>query len=73
MKRPYVIGLTGGLGTGKTTVAEMLKAKGAVLISADRLGHQVYEPGRPAYYEVVQAFGPEVVGEDGAINRRLLA
>jgi len=73
VKRPYVIGLTGGLGTGKTTVAEMLKAKGAVLISADRLGHQVYEPGRPAYYEVVQAFGPEVVGEDGAINRRLLA
>jgi len=69
----FVIGLTGGLGTGKTTVAEMLREKGAVVINADQLGHQVYEPGRPAYREIIEAFGPQVVGEDGAIDRRRLA
>ncbi len=68
-----VIGLTGGLGTGKTTVAEMLREKGAVVVNADQLGHQVYEPGRPAYREIIEAFGPQVVGEEGAIDRRRLA
>jgi len=69
----FVIGLTGGLGTGKTTVAEMLREKGAVVIHADQLGHQVYEPGRPAYHEIVEAFGPQVLGDGGRIDRRRLA
>lgn len=73
MGRVFVIGLTGGLGTGKSTVAEMLREKGAVVIHADQLGHQVYEPGRPAYYEIVEAFGPQVLGDGGRIDRRRLA
>jgi dephospho-CoA kinase len=71
--RVFVIGLTGGLGTGKSTVAEMLREKGAVVIQADQLGHQVYEPGRPAYYEIVAAFGPQMLGDGGRIDRRRLA
>lgn len=68
----YVIGLTGGIGSGKSTVARMLKRKGAVLLSADGVGHEVYLPGRPAWQEIVDAFGRQVVAADGTINRKRL-
>jgi dephospho-CoA kinase len=50
----------------------MLEQKGAVLLSADAVGHEVYEPGRPAWNEIVDAFGRQVVAEDGTIDRRRL-
>ncbi len=69
----FVIGLTGGLGSGKSTVAEMLRELGAVVLNADQIGHQVYAPGGPAYQEVVAAFGPQVLAADGSVDRRRLA
>ncbi len=68
----YVIGLTGGIGSGKSTVVRMLEQKGAVLLSADAVGHEVYLPGRPAWQEIVDAFGRQVVAEDGTIDRKKL-
>jgi dephospho-CoA kinase len=67
------VGLTGGLGSGKSTVAEMLRALGAEVIEADELGRALMEPGEPVYAEIVHAFGPEVVGPDGRLNRSRLA
>ena len=61
------IGLTGGIASGKSAVAEHLKSLGAVVIDADRLGHRVYEPGSPGFQKVVNAFGHDVVAEDGTI------
>lgn len=63
-----VIGLTGGIASGKTTVADMLAARGAVLIDTDVLAREVVEPGEPAHTEIAEAW-PEVVGPDGAIDR----
>lgn len=68
----YVIGLTGGIGSGKSTVAQMLREQGAVLLSADAAGHEVYAPGQPAWQEIVDAFGREVVAADGTIERKAL-
>lgn len=67
-----VIGLTGGPGTGKSTVAAMLARRGAAVIEADRLGHQAYAPGTAGWEAVVRAFGPEVIAPDGTIDRRRL-
>ncbi|XP_032566931.1 bifunctional coenzyme A synthase [Chiroxiphia lanceolata] len=70
--RPYVIGLTGGTGSGKTSIAKLLGHLGAFVIDADKLGHAVYVPGGPAYEQVVAAFGSEILNEDGTINRKVL-
>lgn len=67
-----VIGLTGGIASGKSTVSEILRELGAVVIDADRVGHRSYEPGTPGFQKVVNAFGHDIVGEDGAIDRRVL-
>lgn len=67
-----VIGLTGGIASGKSTVARHLAERGAVVIDADRLGHKVYEPGRPGFDKVVATFGEEIVGADGQIDRKAL-
>ncbi|XP_065555523.1 bifunctional coenzyme A synthase [Lathamus discolor] len=69
---PYVIGLTGGTGSGKTSIARLLGCLGAFLIDADKLGHAVYVPGGPAYKQVVATFGAEILYEDGTINRKVL-
>lgn len=71
-ERPRVIGLVGGIGSGKSAAREILAGLGAEAIDADRLGHAVYEPGTPGFEAVVAAFGREVVGEDGRIDRRRL-
>jgi dephospho-CoA kinase len=67
------VGLTGGLGSGKSTVAGFLRELGAEVVEADALGRQVMEPGQQVYQEIVSAFGPEVVGSDGRLNRARLA
>jgi len=67
-----VIGLTGGIGSGKSTVSEMLRAKGAVVISADLVGHEVYRPDTAVWDEVVAAFGRDVLTADREIDRRKL-
>lgn len=71
-KGMYVIGLTGGIASGKSTVAAMLAEKGAVVIDADALGWEVYRPGGPAYEAVVAAFGRQILAPDGSIDRRKL-
>ncbi|MEX0684341.1 MAG: dephospho-CoA kinase [Dehalococcoidia bacterium] len=68
----YVIGLTGGIGSGKSTVAKVLEEQGATVVSADLVGHEVYNPGRPAWQEIVNEFGQDVVGPDGTIDRKKL-
>jgi len=67
-----IIGLTGGVGAGKSTVAALLAGRGARVIDADRIGHEVYRPGTRAFERVVGAFGPGVVSSDGTIDRRAL-
>lgn len=64
-----VIGLTGGIGAGKSLVATMLEEAGARIIDADKVGHEVYEPGSAGFRAVVEAFGETIVGEDGRIDR----
>ncbi|MBL7201459.1 MAG: dephospho-CoA kinase [Anaerolineae bacterium] len=71
-KRPYVIGLTGNIATGKSVVGRTLSRLGAEHIDADRLAHQVMAPGTPACKEIAAAFGAQVLQPDGAIDRRRL-
>ena len=68
-----VIGLTGGIGSGKSTVSAMLTARGAVVIDADLIAREVVEPGGPAYQGVVDRFGPGILAPDGTIDRPALA
>ena len=68
----YVIGLTGGIGSGKSTVSQMLEEKGAAVLSADLVGHEVYFPDSAAWREVVDAFGREILAAAGAIDRKKL-
>jgi dephospho-CoA kinase len=67
-----VIGLTGGIGAGKSTVTQMLEELGAAVIDADKVGHQIYLPDLPAWREIVETFGPEVLNADRSINRQAL-
>ena len=67
-----IIGLTGGIGAGKSMAAAFLTELGARVIDADRIGHEVYRPGSEGFARVVETFGPGVVGADGAIDRRAL-
>lgn len=66
------VGLTGGIASGKSTVARELARRGARVIDADKLGHRAYEPGSEAQRRVIAAFGPEVRAADGTINRPAL-
>lgn len=67
-----VIGLTGGIGSGKSTVSQILAEMGAVVLDADTVGHQAYQPGTETWKDVVAAFGQEVVAADGSIDRKKL-
>ncbi|HEY6849657.1 MAG TPA: dephospho-CoA kinase [Terracidiphilus sp.] len=67
------VGLTGGLGSGKSTVADLLRALGADVVEADLLGRALMEPGQSVYAEIVRVFGSEVVNADGRLNRTRLA
>lgn len=68
----YLIGLTGGIASGKSTVARRLVEHGAVHIDADELARRVVEPGKPAYAAIVEQFGADVVRRDGTLDRQHL-
>jgi dephospho-CoA kinase len=67
------VGLTGGLGSGKSTVAGIFQELGAAVISADQLGRQLMQPGEPVYAAIVETFGQAVVRVDGSLDRKALA
>ncbi|XP_061087388.1 bifunctional coenzyme A synthase [Conger conger] len=69
---PYVIGLSGGSGSGKSSIARRLEALGAVCIDGDQMGHETYRPGATAYQRVVEEFGNDILNEDKTINRGAL-
>lgn len=71
-KKPYLLGLTGGAGSGKTTAAECLKSLGAVVVDADEISHALTAPGGEALPAIREAFGEEVFLPDGALDRRKL-
>ncbi|KYH44368.1 dephospho-CoA kinase [Branchiibius sp. NY16-3462-2] len=66
------IGLTGGIGSGKSTVAARLVARGAVVVDADRLAREVVEPGTPGLARIAEEFGPSVIASDGSLERAAL-
>ena len=68
-----IVGLTGGIGSGKSTVARMLKDEGAHVIDFDYLARRVVEPDKPAWRDIVDYFGPEILSSDGTVNRSALA
>jgi dephospho-CoA kinase len=67
------IALTGGIGSGKSTVAELLSERGAVVIDADAIAREIVEPGQPALAEIVQEFGPGMLRPGGSLDRNALA
>jgi dephospho-CoA kinase len=69
---PFRVALTGGIASGKTTVANLFAARGVPLIDTDLIAREVVEPGQPALDAVVAAFGPQVLGPDGRLDRRRL-
>jgi dephospho-CoA kinase len=68
-----MVGLTGGIGSGKSTVAGLLTDRGGVVVDADAIARMVVEPGRPALAELVEEFGSEILRPDGALDRAALA
>ncbi|MFN8036527.1 MAG: dephospho-CoA kinase [Acidimicrobiia bacterium] len=69
----FLVGLTGGIGSGKSTVARLLADRGAVVVDADAVAREVVEPGQPAFRQLVERFGQSIVGSDGALDRPALA
>jgi len=68
----FKIGLTGGIATGKSYVLSVLSELGCDVIDADTVAHRVIEPGRPAYLDIINYFGRDILNEDGSINRAAL-
>jgi len=71
-RRFLLVGLTGGLATGKSTVSEILRGLGCVVLDADVLAREIVEPGQPALAAIAGAFGREILGPDGALDRKRL-
>ena len=71
-RRFLLVGLTGGLATGKSTVSEMLRALGCVVLDADVLAREVVEPGQPALAAIAEEFGRDVLRPDGTLDRKRL-
>lgn len=68
----YLIGLTGGIASGKSTVSSMLSQLGACIVDADKLSHEIIRPQKPAWQEIVNRFGQDILGADGQIDRKRL-
>lgn len=68
----HVIGVTGGIASGKSTVAKLLQQRGAVVVDADQLARHIVEPGQPALAQLVERFGTEILTADGALDRKRL-
>ncbi|NVK86503.1 MAG: dephospho-CoA kinase [Gammaproteobacteria bacterium] len=66
------VGLTGGIGSGKSTVSSLFKLKGIQVVDADAIARSIVEPGQPAYQEIVSHFGAEILREDGQLDRQAL-
>lgn len=73
LTRTRIIGLTGGLASGKSTVGRMLRELGAEVIDADAIAREIVAPGQPALDEIAREFGPEVIQPDGTLDRKALA
>lgn len=71
-KTPYVVGLTGGIASGKSNVAKRLEQHGAKIVNCDKVAHDVYKRGKPCYNILVKEFGEKIVSEDGEVNRKVL-
>jgi dephospho-CoA kinase len=67
-----VIGLTGGIGSGKSTVSKHLAELGAIVIDADKVGHETFLPGTEAWHDIVTTFGKEMLSENGEVDRQKL-
>ncbi|MGR6836858.1 dephospho-CoA kinase [Syntrophomonas erecta] len=67
-----IIGLTGGIASGKSTVSRTLEKLGAIIVDADQVAHTLIEPEQPAWYDIIAVFGREVLNENGTINREKL-
>jgi dephospho-CoA kinase len=67
-----VIGLTGGMGSGKSTVSQLFAEFGAVIVDADKVGHEAYQPNTKTWRDLVAAFGRQIVAQDGSIDRKKL-
>ncbi|XP_071628554.1 bifunctional coenzyme A synthase isoform X1 [Temnothorax longispinosus] len=70
--QPYIIGLTGGIASGKSSVAEKMQQLGAGLVNCDKLAHDLYLPGTDCFRKIVEHFGSSILNSDGFINRKLL-
>ena len=70
MNKMKIIGLTGGTGSGKGVVSAFLKNNGAYIVDADKIAHDIILKGKPAYAELVEYFGKEILGDDGEVVRR---
>lgn len=68
----YVVGLTGGIGSGKTTVAKLFAGKGITVIDTDQLAREITQPGYPALDKIVEKFGAKILSTDGTLNRAAL-
>lgn len=68
----YLIGLTGGIASGKSTVSRMLSELGAYIIDADKLSREVTQPGKPAWQEIIKKFGQDIIQDNGEIDRKHL-
>src|SRR4051812_1141840 len=66
---PFAVGLTGGIGSGKTTVANMFACLGAGVVDTDEIAHRLTAPGQPAIAEILEAFGQRVIAKDGSLDR----
>jgi dephospho-CoA kinase len=73
VRKNLLVGLTGGLASGKSTVSQWLREAGFTVIDADRLVAELYQPGQPGVAEVTRAFGPEVLNERGGVDHERLA
>lgn len=72
-ERIKIVGLTGGIGSGKSTVAKIFKEYGSYVVDADKIAHEIMEPNLPAYNEILEFFGDEILYQDGRIKRKALA
>ena len=68
-----LVGLTGGIGSGKSTVSALLAERGAVIVDADRITRDLQAPGQPVFDAMVERFGPGIVADDGALDRQAVA
>lgn len=69
---PYIIGLIGGIASGKSVISQHFQKLGAFVINCDKLAHQIYEPGTPCHSKLVEHFGKDILGDDNTINRKQL-